>query len=108
MTRSRLSLCLLTLTSAGSLALSGAWAADKAEDLTKKKIEFAPRAAIAAAAPVAPAPVAPAPAADDNPRVAPGKVNWHASFEAACEASKKSGKPVLLFQLLGQLDKQFC
>jgi anti-sigma factor RsiW len=45
--------------------------------------------------------------ADDNPQVVPGKVNWHADFAAACQASKNSGKPVLLFQLLGQLDQRF-
>jgi hypothetical protein len=43
-----------------------------------------------------------------NPKVAPGKVKWHADFAAACEAAKKSGKPVLLFHLMGQLDLQFC
>lgn len=42
-----------------------------------------------------------------NPKVAPGKVQWRASFAAACEAAQKSGRPVLLFQLLGQLDQQF-
>ena len=99
MLRKRLSLCLLSAFGAGVLMLGAAAAANKPADETKEKIEAAPRAAIAAAAPVK---------ADDNPRVAPGKVNWHPSFEAACEASKKSGKPVLLFQLLGQLDKQFC
>ncbi|MGB6044843.1 MAG: hypothetical protein WBF93_16940 [Pirellulales bacterium] len=43
-----------------------------------------------------------------NPKVAPGKVSWHPDFAAACEASRKSGKPVLHFQLLGNLDDQFC
>lgn len=42
-----------------------------------------------------------------NPQVAPGKVNWHADFAAAKLASGKSGKPMLHFQLLGQLDQQF-
>ncbi len=42
-----------------------------------------------------------------NPKVKPGLVNWHADFETACAASKKSGKPVLLFHLLGQLDQRF-
>lgn len=46
--------------------------------------------------------------AEDNPRVEPGKVNWHPTFEAAVEASKKSGKPVLLFQMMGRLDQKFC
>jgi len=43
-----------------------------------------------------------------NPIVAPGKVNWHPTFEAACQASAKSGKPVFLFQMLGRLDQEFC
>ncbi len=40
--------------------------------------------------------------------VAPGKVNWHASFDKAVEAAAKSGKPVLLFQMLGKLDQEWC
>jgi hypothetical protein len=43
-----------------------------------------------------------------NPKVQPGRVRWHPTFEAACEASRKSGKPVLLFQMMGKLDDQFC
>ena len=43
-----------------------------------------------------------------NPKVKPGEVAWHSNFSAACDASKQSGKPVLLFQLLGKLDDQFC
>jgi hypothetical protein len=43
-----------------------------------------------------------------NPKVAPGTVNWHNNFAAACDAAKRSGKPVLLFQLMGNLDDQFC
>ena len=43
-----------------------------------------------------------------NPKVKPGKVAWHDNFEAACEAARSSGRPVLLFQLLGNLDDQFC
>lgn len=96
MFRKRLSVCLLSTLGATALMLTAATAANP--DETKRKIER-PAQAVAART---------APAAEDNPRVAPGKVNWHASFEAACEASKKSGKPVLLFQLLGHLDKQFC
>lgn len=46
--------------------------------------------------------------AADNPAVPAGKVRWHASFEDACTAAKKSGKPVLLFHMMGQLDRQFC
>ena len=44
----------------------------------------------------------------ENPKVAPGKVKWHADFAAACAASKTSGKPVLLFQMMGKLDDKFC
>jgi hypothetical protein len=46
--------------------------------------------------------------AADNPKVEPGLVRWHPSFAAACAAAKKSGKPVLLFQMMGRLDEQFC
>lgn len=56
----------------------------------------------------APSPVPPPAVAAVNPKVEPGKVRWHTSFAAACEASEKSGKPVLLFQLMGKLDEQFC
>jgi hypothetical protein len=43
-----------------------------------------------------------------NPTVAPGKIRWHSTFSEACQASAKSGKPVLLFQMLGKLDQEFC
>jgi hypothetical protein len=36
-----------------------------------------------------------------NPKVEPGKVHWHGDLVTACEAAKKSGKPVLLFHLMG-------
>lgn len=44
----------------------------------------------------------------DNSAVEPGRVAWHPSFEAARAVSKASGKPVLLFHMMGRLDKQFC
>jgi len=44
----------------------------------------------------------------ENRSVEPGKVHWHASFDAARAASKVSGKPVLLFHMMGRLDRQFC
>jgi hypothetical protein len=44
----------------------------------------------------------------ENPRVAPGLVRWHADFAAARAAAERSGKPVLLFQMLGKLDDLFC
>jgi hypothetical protein len=43
-----------------------------------------------------------------NPKVAPGKVRWHPTLAAACAAANKSKKPVLLFQMMGKLDDQFC
>jgi hypothetical protein len=43
-----------------------------------------------------------------NPKVEPGKVKWHPDFDTACTAAAKSGKPVLLFQMMGKLDDQFC
>ena len=46
--------------------------------------------------------------AAEEERVAPGLVNWHPSYEAACDAALDSGRPVLLFQLLGNLDDAFC
>ena len=51
-----------------------------------------------------------APAGDGfvNPKVEPGKVQWHADFAEARQASAESGKPVLLFQMMGKLDEQFC
>ena len=73
----------------------------------KGRIERPAKAVVANAAPV-PTP-APAPAATaDNPTVEPGKVKWHATLEDAQAAAKKSGKPVLLFQMMGYLDKKFC
>jgi hypothetical protein len=68
-------------------------------DVGKGVVEAPLKKAIAAAAP-----------AGDfiNPKVEPGKVKWHADFKAARAAAAKSGKPVLLFQMMGNLDEQFC
>jgi hypothetical protein len=44
----------------------------------------------------------------DNPKVEPGKVRWHRDFAAACAASTRSKKPVMLFHMMGKLDDQFC
>jgi hypothetical protein len=43
-----------------------------------------------------------------NPKVEPGKVKWHPNFATACKAAEQSGKPVLLFQMMGRLDDRFC
>lgn len=47
-------------------------------------------------------------AATANPRVAPGLVRWHADLAGARRAAVDSRRPVLLFQLLGELDREFC
>ena len=65
-----------------------------------------PAPAVAVAPP--PHAVALAPGKDDNPTVAPGLVKWHKTLADAQAASEKSGRPVLLFHMMGQLDKQFC
>jgi hypothetical protein len=44
----------------------------------------------------------------DNPKVQPGLVSWHPTIAEACAAAKRTGKPVLLFQLMGKLDERFC
>jgi hypothetical protein len=41
-------------------------------------------------------------------KVQPGKVHWHKDMAAATEAAKKSGKPILFFAMLGNLDDKFC
>ncbi len=41
-------------------------------------------------------------------KVEPGKVRWHKAIQTAMDASKQSGKPVLLFQMMGRLDDRFC
>ena len=67
------------------------------------------RESLAGAASVAPAPrETRSLATEENPRVAPGLVKWHSSFAEAQAAATKSGKPVLLFHMMGQLDRQFC
>ena len=37
-----------------------------------------------------------------------GLVRWHGSREAALAAARESGRPVMLFQMLGRLDEEFC
>ena len=66
---------------------------------TKRLVEMSPKKLVANAAPAAGA---------TNPAVTPGLVKWHPSFAEACAAAKKSGKPVLVFHMMGQLDRQFC
>ncbi len=42
-----------------------------------------------------------------NTKTSPGLVKWHSDFESACQASTRSGRPVLLFTLMGKLDETF-
>jgi hypothetical protein len=35
-------------------------------------------------------------------------VRWHASFAAARAEARRDGKPILLLQLFGRLDEEFC
>ena len=71
-------------------------------DANKLEIEGPTKAVLAARSALA------AQAAADNPKVQPGKIKWHPNFADACAAAQKSGKPVLLFQMMGKLDDQFC
>ena len=94
----------LLLTACCAVALTAPHGlAQRPVDVGKKRIEFAAKKLVAEAAP------APRPAANDgdDPMVEPGKVKWHNSFADACTAAKKSGKPVLLFQMMGRLDHRF-
>jgi hypothetical protein len=72
-------------------------------DLTKELVERNIKRVVASRSLAAPAA-----GGFTNPRVAPGLVRWHDSFAAACEAARRSGRPVLLFQMMGKLDEQFC
>jgi hypothetical protein len=72
--------------------------------LSKRAVELPLETALASAAD---APSL-APALDAGAKVAPGLVRWHPDFARACAAARESGKPVLLFQLLGQLDDELC
>jgi hypothetical protein len=46
--------------------------------------------------------------APTNSRVQPGRLQWRGCFDAACAASRDSGKPVFLFHMMGRLDQRLC
>jgi hypothetical protein len=94
-----LSLTLLAASTLSAVAQQPPVPADR----TKQVVVEAPTRRLVAEK-ASPVPVA----ATVNPKVEPGKVNWHPDFVAACAASRKSGKPVLLFQMMGKLDDHFC
>src|SRR5262249_35818612 len=116
-TVSRLRGGVLLLT--GALVAAGALgdepAPPKVKDISKGRIERPAKEVLAdrsvptnrQPAPQ-PASLPPTPSATANPKVEPGRVRWHPTFDAACAAAQKSGKPVLLFHLMGKLDDQFC
>jgi hypothetical protein len=62
---------------------------------TKRLVELPTKSLVANAVPA-------------NPTIEAGKVKWHPSLADACATAKKTGKPVLVFHMMGQLDKQFC
>ena len=72
------------------------------------RIERPVEALVKAASAPAPAPAPVTPIDPDNPKVKPGDVKWHPNFADACKAAEKSGKPVLLFHMMGRLDDRFC
>ncbi len=87
---------------AGLLAVAVNPTAPRAADPpppTKRLMEAPTKGLVATAAPAA---------SPSNPAVAPGLVKWHPTVEDACAAARKSGKPVLVFHMMGQLDRQFC
>ncbi len=87
------------LTGAVAVALGGVGSVVGVEPEPKRLIERPVKDAVAKSAPT---PLA------ENPTVDAGKVKWHKTLDDAQAAAKKSNKPVLLFQMMGYLDKKFC
>lgn len=77
-----------------SLLRSGASAAPKTD---VNKLIVSPRSAPAASPVVAP-----------HDRVSTGLITWHNNVQDALSRSAKSGKPVLVFHMMGMLDDRFC
>ena len=80
-------------------------------DITKRRVVERPTEELVrdlGPLPAADVPAAEVPAAgSDNPPAEPGKVKWHQDVATAIAAAKQTGKPVLVFHLLGQLDQRF-
>jgi hypothetical protein len=53
-------------------------------------------------------PQEPAPLSVANHRVTPGLVSWHKNMATAMKSASKSGKPLLVFHMMGSLDDRFC
>jgi hypothetical protein len=84
-------------------AVSAAPAEQPAVDGPKAAIEGPTRRVVAATADAATSDPR-----SGTPKVEPGMVHWHPRFADACQASQKTGKPVLLFWMMGKLDEPFC
>lgn len=100
---------IMVVATAGSLV---AQEKERVRDLRKGVIENPIKKLIAATRDEAAAvqdekPADPLAADAANPDAIPGLVRWHTDFDMACRAAQTSGKPVLLFQLLGRLDQRF-
>lgn len=80
--------------------------ADAAPDTRKRLVEGGPLRLVRGSEPDAVA--APTPNPSSSGKVVPGRVRWHATLADAQTAARASGKPVLVFQLLGALDDEFC
>jgi hypothetical protein len=92
--------------------VAAAQPAPRLADYTKGRIEGPVQGVAAASAPARAAAVKAALKANNtgfvNPKVEPGKVAWHRDLAAASVAAGKSGKPILVFHMMGKLDDQFC
>jgi hypothetical protein len=94
----------LMLLAGATLAAGEPAAPPRAADRGKRVIETPTEQVLASRSTTSPAAEQPF----VNPKVQPGKVRWHADLAEACQAASKSGKPVLLFQMMGRLDEKFC
>ena len=82
-------------------------------DLRKSAIELPVKSLLNLGTSPVPAASSPVPPHSSHLRkesnyVKPGLVAWHGSLDAAKQASKKSHKPVFVFQMMGRLDDRFC
>lgn len=83
---------------------------DNAEIWNSAMTGFSRRKRSSSSAPVSPEVLQRATGGDTRAgvKVAPGKVAWQPDFRTACLRASASGKPVLLFQMMGKLDDEFC
>lgn len=84
------------------LMLGNSALAQERMDFSKMLTEFPLKKSIA------PLPRVPIIAEETGDKCQPGKVQWHKDEATAGAASRISGKPVMLFVMLGNLDDKFC